>query len=788
VGILATVPAISGASGIAGSASPRAAGPRTASPRTVGRCLFALLLASSWLSPAQAAQADPAQRGPVQQATTAQTDSKPADVAPPGQPVAAQDIAFAADAIDYDTQADVVVATGNVHVSRNGDRLVADEVRWDRKTGRVMAKGNVLISSGDGDKGYADEVEVSDNLRDGVVENLLLVTKDGSRLAADKGERQGSIYVLDHAAYSPCRVENEDGCPKQPTWQIQADRVVYDSSREWVRYTNARVKLFGLPVIPLPGLQHSVGEEGASGLLVPDVGYDQRNGFEAKIPYYFRLAQNRDLTITPHVYSGVLPMVEADYRALLSRGAYQITAYGTVSGRTSITDPDLVTSDNRLRGYISASGMFQLDPNWSVTGSLRYVTDKTFLNRYDVSREDRLRSTIEVDRRDERSYLSIAGWDFQSLRAGDPAGQVPVALPAIDYRLRIADPLLGGTIQLQANSLAILRSWGQDTQRAFVGAQWTRSHMTGLGQELSVTALVRGDLYHSSQNNLTPTIIYRGDPGWQTRAIAAVAADMRWPFVGPAFGGTQQIVPRVQLVAEPRVANLIVPNEDSRAIDLEDSNLFAINRFPGYDRIEDSSRITYGFDYRLDLPNFALDATVGQSYRLDVRNSVLPDGTGLSDRLSDIVGRVQLRYKDFVSVTHRFRLDKDNLAVRRNEIDATVGSKRTYAEVGYLRLNRNVTPGVEDLRDIEEVRLAGRIAFARYWSIFGATNIDLTGRSDDPTSTLSGFEPVRHRIGVAYEDDCVQLGITWRRDYQTSGDARRGNSFQLRLVFKNLGL
>jgi len=72
--------------------------------------------------------------------------------------------------------------------------------------------------------------------------------------------------------------------------------------------------------------------------------------------------------------------------------------------------------------------------------------------------------------------------------------------------------------------------------------------------------------------------------------------------------------------------------------------------------------------------------------------------------------------------------------------------------------------------------------------VFGSTNIDLTGFSDDPNSVLSGFEPVRHRVGVAYEDDCLEVGFTWRRDYQTVGDARSGNSFQLRLVFKNLGL
>ena len=50
-----------------------------------------------------------------------------------------------------------------------------------------------------------------------------------------------------------------------------------------------------------------------------------------------------------------------------------------------------------------------------------------------------------------------------------------------------------------------------------------------------------------------------------------------------------------------------------------------------------------------------------------------------------------------------------------------------------------------------------------------------------------GFDPVRHRLGVAYEDDCLRLGLTWRRDYPDTGDARRGNSFLLTLAFKNLG-
>jgi len=712
----------------------------------------------------------------------------PRDIAPPGQPLAAQEISFEADRIDYDQDRDIVTASGNVRAARQGVTLAADSVEWNRADGTVIARGDVVLVNENGDKAYADEMDVTESLRDGIINNLLIVTQNGNRLAAVKGERKGEIYVMEQAAYTPCRVEDDDGCPKDPTWQIQADRVVLDMASERVRYDGARVSLLGMPLIPLPGLRHSIGDEGSGGLLVPNVGYDRRNGFEFSLPYYWRLDTNRDLTLTPHIYSNVLPMLEGNYRQLLSNGAFQITGYTTVSGRTSLADPSVTLSEDRFRGYIAASGKLQFDPQWSLTGSLRAVTDRTFLNRYDISREDRLRSTLNLERVGQNSYFSIAGWAFQPLRAGSPIGQVPIALPAIDFRLRASDPVFGGSVQVQANSLAILRTEGQDTQRAFLGVTWTRSLLTGLGQEVTFTGYARGDIYHSAQNDLSPTVIYRGDPGWQTRGIAAAALDVRWPFIGEAFGGTQRIVPRVQLVLAPRIANLSVPNEDARAIDLEDSNLFALNRFPGYDRFEDSSRVTYGFDYRLDRPNLTIDATIGQSYRLTDRETVLPDGTGLSDRLSDIVGRYQIRYKDFIQLTHRFRLDKDNFAVRRNEIEATVGSRKTYVEMGYLRLDRNITSGVEDLRDVEEIRLGARVAITRYWSVFGSTNIDLTGASDDPTSDLSGFEPVRHRFGIAYEDDCVEMGLTWRRDYVTVGDAQRGNSFQLRLVFKNLGL
>jgi len=701
-------------------------------------------------------------------------------------PAAEDQVGFSAGSLEYDSEGDVVTATGEVRMARRGERLRADKVVWNRATGKVVATGNIAITNPHGDVAYGDAIELTDSLRDGVVDNMLLVLDQGGRIAARRGTRaEDGTVTLERAAYTPCSVENAAGCPKEPTWKITAVSVTYRPDRSRVFYQGARINLFGLPTLPLPSFSHPIGGESSSGVLAPDARISRANGLELAVPYYWRLGPNRALTVTPHLFTDVLPMAEVEYAQLGRTGAFRVRGYATESRRSD----DLQTvrptgTESAFRGHLDAIARYQFTPEWGASASVRLVTDRTFLRRYDISRDDRLRTTAEIHHVTPDSWFSVAGWYVQTLRVNDRQGLQPLALPEIDYRRRF--DLLGGKVEGQLNTLALDRSAGQDTQRAFASLRWDMRRLTRWGQELTLTAYGRADAYNTDADATTP-LIYRGTDGFQGRAIGALAADLRWPLIGPAFGGTQRITPRLQLVAAPRLRNFSIPNEDARAVDLEDSNLFALNRFPGYDRFEDSSRATYGVDYALNLPGVAVNAVVGQSYRLVERPSILFPGTGLADRLSDVVGRTEVRFRDFVSVTHRYRLDKDSLAFRRNELDATIGSRSTYASVGYLRLDRDIFQAVEDLQDREEVRLAGRVQFRRFWSAFASTVVDLTDRNEDPLSLSDGFDPVRHRVGVQYEDDCIRLGLTWRRDYQVIGDARQGNSFLLTLALTNLG-
>src|SRR5260221_6752420 len=669
-------------------------------------------------------------------------------------------------------------------MNRDGNYLAADEVVWDRKSGEVRAKVNVDLLTHQGDKLVGDDVQLTDTLRDGTVDNLMVVLEGGGRIAATRGTRVNGVGTFFNAIYSPCPVTSSTGCPKRPSWAVTAARVIDDPKSTRIRFEGARLQLFGLTLPLLPVFNVAKGTEGVTGLLVPDIALSSRNGLEFGLPYHWQLGANRDATITPHIYTGVLPAIEARYRELNSLGAFQVSGfltYGTIDKISSTSPP----TARGFRGYFDTNGRWQLDPAWTITTSIRLASDKTVTRRYDITNDDRLRSVINAERITPDSYVSIAGWVFQGLRADDRQKQIPIALPAIDARFR-CDDIAGGHLQLQANSLAITRIEGQDTQRAFASLQWDLRRLTPWGQEIIFTAYGRGDVYHTDDVQDTSVAIYQGTNGWHGRAIGALATDIRWPFIGTLFGGVQQLVPRVQLVLTPHTKNLDIPNEDARSVDLEDSNLFALNRFPGYDRWEDASRITYGLDWSLERGNIAIASTIGQSYRFGALRDLFPEGTGLTGRVSDIVGRTRIRYGRFIDLTHRYRIDKNNFAVRRNEIDLTVGTAQTYAQVGYLKLNRNIDPAIEDLRDKEELRFAARILFSRYWSIFGASVVDLTNTTEDPTSLANGWQPVRNRIGIEYEDDCLQLGVTWRRDYERIGTFRNGSTFAIHLALKGV--
>jgi LPS-assembly protein len=709
-------------------------------------------------------------------------------LAPPrdgGGPLAPGDtIGFAADEMHYDNKGQIVTASGNVRLNRDAWQLAADAIAYNQETGVVVANGHVVAIDPEGNQARGDRIELTDSLRDGAIDNMLLVLNDGGRLAAVEGQRSDQVFNLRRAVFSPCSVTGNDNCPKSPLWQVKALRISYNRGKHRLSYRNARLEILGVPVMYLPSFSHPDGEaKQASGLLLPGIKLQRQLGLGISLPYHFALAPDRDLTVTPWLYTAVNPALQINARRLFAQGPIEVDSLFTYTRLGDIdANGNIIDKGNRFRGYFGLKGTLQHTPEWRSRFSVRLTTDDTFDRLYGLGFDDMLRSTYALERQTSNSYLSIAAWAFQGLRVSDKRGEIPIVLPLVDYDWRPRELVLGGRLRFGANSMNLFRTNGQSAARALAFGRWDRSLLTPVGQRVTFTGMLRGDVYRVADANLATLPVYAGINGLRARALPVAAVDVEWPFAGPALGGVQTITPRVQVVATPPERNASFPNEDSRAIELEDVNLFDLNRFPGFDQFEGGTRVTYGIAYALDRPGWAVTSEIGQSVRIAGNGNEFPQGTGLSNSASDFVGRSVLKYGQYFELTHRFRVDRGSFAVRRNEFDVQIGSPSTYATIGYIKLNRNIL--IEDLEDREELRAGGRVALARYWSMFGSAVVDLTTKASNPLATGNGFSFIRHRIGAEYEDECFRFGVSWRRDYIGDRDFRPGNSFLLTLAFK----
>ncbi|MGK2286051.1 LPS-assembly protein LptD [Pedomonas sp. V897] len=760
--------------GNAGSGSPQVIDPRR-EPTAPGATPAWPALPGQRVAPGTVQPVDPAKGTPARDDAEAE---------------ASREILFEADQLDYDVDAEVVTATGNVVLVREGDRVSADQIVYNRKTGFVEARGNVRLVDAEGNVVTGERVELTDTLRQGVVDNILMVLTDGSRLAASRGTRQESRADLNRVVYSPCDLCSEGSVRERPLWRIKALRVEYDEVKKRLTYRHATFEFLNVPLLYLPYMSHSTPDvTKASGLLMPDISQSRALGLSLATPYLWSISPSRDLTVTPTLYTEENPTLGLEYRQHVGSGTIRVGGVGTYASR-DFDEKDAVTQVNRgndFRGYFYANGRLQHTARWRSSFDTMVASDDTFLRRYDITDDDVLRNSYRLEYFGDRDYLTLETWAFQGLRLTDRFGEMPIALPYVDYRWTSAvDPALG-QFGIRANALSLVRTKAMDTYRVSTTADWQKQWMLPGGQITRLIGLVRGDAYYVNDADDPDNAAYAGRNGWHGRVLPLAAAEFSWPLAGPSFGGFQTLTPIVQVVAAGPGRNRVVPNEDSRAFDLEDTNLFDLNRFSGIDRWESGTRATYGVSWSWTGRNVTITADAGQSYRLSEEdsNNLFPKGSGLSGRFSDFVGRTSVRWGNFVDVVYRFRLDKASLTPRRSELDAFIGTQKTYLTVGYANLNRDIL--LEDLEDREELRVGGRVQVNRYWSLNAATILDLTSKSQSSRSDADGFQPIRHSVGVAYEDECFRFSVTWRRRFTEDRDFQRGSTIFFRFALRNLG-
>lgn len=697
---------------------------------------------------------------------------KPVDQTPPPQTQAEQTpVLLLADEIVQD--GDLVTARGHVEASRDERILRSDSLSWNRQTGILTASGNVSLVDPDGNVVFADTVEVSEDLRDGVIAELRLLLADESRLAARSARRtanQGT--VMRQAVYSPCALCERDP-ERPPLWQIKAREVVHDEVQKEIVYKDAVMEMWGVPVMYAPYFYHpdpSVKQK--TGLLAPTIGSDSDLGWLAHIPFHIAIAPNQDATLTPILMSkeGVIGLGE--YRYLSDRGRIELE--GSIGQIDRIVENDAGEGRRRKdewRGHLRAEGGYDIDENWRARAEIYRASDDTYLRKLDFDDTPTLRSEATLEYFEGRSWGAFGASTVQELRDDVSNDATPTVLPYADYSF-VSQQGPSGYWTANANAAVFMRDEGAESRRLSVDGGWHLPLSTPGGHQFNLSATMRGDIY-SVENVFDDG---RERDGVVARLVPQAVASWRFPLARTTETMTQIIEPVAMLALAPTDVNPDrIPNEDSANFEFDDLNLLEPNRLPGRDRIEGGQRFTYGLrgaGYWLN--GGKVEAFVGQSIRHG-DDEDFTDGSGLDGTVSDIVGRLQVSPADWLDLLYRFRLDQDDLSFRRSEFAFRAGTPRLRVSGEYIQLDSaSSTSELFDRR--EQARLAVSTRLTTHWSLFASHRRDLEEN-----------DPLRTQVGFIYEDECFAFQTTYTRDYTSDRELEEDEKILFRVHFKNLG-
>lgn len=687
-----------------------------------------------------------------------------------------------ADSMQHDKAESKVVATGNVIMQQLGRTVRADQIEYYTKKDVVIATGNVEFTDDNGDKHYADRIQFSNSLKNGFVQDLRSDLVDGSHFTAQTGENEdGNVTVMSDATYTPCE-SCKDNPNKAPLWQIRASDVTHNKEDKTISYHNARFEVKGVPVAYVPYFSHPDGtEKRKSGFLTPSLGYQSETGGFVEESYYWSLAQDKDLTVGVRAMTLENPLILSQWRQRWDRAQVIADASFTYSGRADSINGVTVQKKDELRGNLRVDGLWNMNELWRSGVKLNLASDDQYLRQYNLDSEDVLENEVYAERFKGRNYSAIRMLAFQDTRIEEDRDDQPNILPEIETSFLgepNSVPLIGGRWSADASMLGLVRGGSeQDMNRFSAAVGWQRRLISSLGLLTTLSAKLRGDFYDIGDSYATGLNSNVDGNTTQGRGFGYVNAQSSYPMSKQITPDTQMVVePLVAVTLAPNVKNDKVPNEDSQDIQIDASNLFEPNRFPGLDRVEDQSHVTYGLKTGIYMADGSSgDVFIGQSYRFDDKNNPFTTGSGLDQQSSDLVGKVSLNYKNAYKVDYRFQMDNEDLSSQRHEFDGslsfanvTLGSQYLYAK------------GLEDT-DVSETREQVR-NYVSYkiddqWRVMASARHDL-GIDKGLRQAAAGLD---------YSGQCISATLSASRNLTDEASGDSGTEVFLRIGLKNLG-
>jgi LPS-assembly protein len=562
-----------------------------------------------------------------------------------------------------------------------------------------------------------------------------LLKQPGNGQAETLTRKPDGAIELGEVSYTTCK-----DCP--PDWQIRARRITLNLDRQRGLATGARVEFKGVPVLYVPAISFPISDQRQTGLLFPTFGTSSRNGATLAVPWYWNIAPNKDLTLTPTIYTRRGIDLGAEYRLLQRRSDLVLDL--------NFLPSDKVTGDSR--SYQRLNAEWRTLDGWRMRIEGENASDAHYLE--DFAQGTQASSAPFLARRIETSYRSDALrfrallLQYQTLDTTLPPAARPYAvLPRLALTMQhdYANDLRAA---LDAEVAGFAR--GNPTG-------WRADVTPGISWQWSVPGIY---LRPALQWNASAYQLEQTAPGARrspTRSVPIFSIDTGLQLERASPHDTRRVT------LEPRLLYVYIPYRDQSALPVFDTglpdpnlvSLYRINRYMSSDRIGDANRLAAGITghlYGSDNGRQYLSATIGQSFNFSTPRVTLPGETPDPRSRSDLIANIDLR-----------ALQDWNLRFDAAWNTALSQAQKLQAALQYQKSGKRVVNlGYRfDRGSVEQADVSAAWPVGKRWELYGRSVYSMRDR-----------RAIENFVGLRFRSDCWGIRAVVRRAVSSRAGTR----------------
>ena len=565
------------------------------------------------------------------------------------------------------------------------------------------------------------------------------------RLKGNKIYSDQNITTVSKGIFTTCK--KTDDCPP---WTMQASEVKHDKKKKTINYKNAWLKIYDAPVLYFPRFFHpDPTVKRQSGFLMPRLTNTSTLGSAIEIPYFNVLADNKDLTFKPRLYSDKSVILQSEYRVEKEKSSHIFDFSFFNDGSENLTD------SKKRKNHFFSNSTFNYDvkkfDDTTVEVNIETTSNDTFLKTYKVKSpliesETLLNSYVNVEMSNQNTYIKASVESYVDL-AQNKRERYEYVYPNIEFTKDInLDPSYNGTLTFDSNAYHKKYSVNSHDSTNINNFEYQSfDYILKNGFKNNFNLLVKN--VNSDGHN---SAVYRNDVS--NKLLGSIIIESSYPL--------QKIGAKYNSFLEPIASLRYSPSEtknisnSDRRIDI--NNIFSTNRISDNDAVEGGESITIGNTYKLTDKNNVQEYIylgLASVFRLEENND-LPIKSTIGKKSSDIVGNAKISPNKYFNIDYNFSLDNNLDSSNYDSIKST------------LSINNFVT-SFEFLQEEGDIGTESFIQNETSYNFNEENSLSFSTRKNKKTD-LTEF----YNLIYQYKNDCLVAAVEYNKEYYTDNDLK----------------